>query len=268
MMTPMFRKRWTLFRLAGIPVRLHISFSLIVLLVVLASLSGGWSSILFSLSFLIAAYACVIAHEFGHCLMARHRGIETKEVMILPIGGVAVLEKNAKSPRHELEIALAGPAVNVAILAVLVPVIWLFGLIDHDFIMSMAVFNLIMIVFNMIPAFPMDGGRVLRALLWRRKGKYDATQIAVRLGRVIAVIMGIAGIVLVQYSPALLLIAVFIWIAGGVEARSVKAPPSLFQQPDPLFRFGEQVPKAFQRWGSQDKDTVTIDAEVRPVETR
>ena len=234
-MRRLLRTRWTVVTAAGIPVRVHVSFLIIVVLVVLASLEGGWPLVLFSLGFLGAAYTCVVLHELGHCLVARRLGVGTREIVVLPIGGVALLERDARRPADELVIALAGPAVNIAILAVLVPAVTLLGGWGNDFLLGLVLFNGVMVLFNMIPAFPMDGGRVLRALLTGRMGAYGATRLAARLGRVLAVLMAAAGLVFFHHSPVLLLIGVFVWFAAGAEAKRVPPPRRIFPRPDPLF---------------------------------
>jgi Zn-dependent protease/predicted transcriptional regulator len=163
-------------------------------------------------------------HEFGHALAARRYGIKTHDIILLPIGGVARLEKMPTNPLHELWIALAGPAVNIAIVSVLF--IWLKltpslepiqtpTLTIGFFLERIMMVNIYMAIFNMIPAFPMDGGRVLRAVLATRQEYGRATQIAASIGQGIAILFGIFGLF---YNPFLLLIALFVWFGASQEA--------------------------------------------------
>ena len=174
--------------------------------------------------FILAVFLCVVLHEFGHALAARRYGIKTRDIILLPIGGVARLERMPTNPLHELWVALAGPAVNIAIASVLF--IWLkltatleplqtLTLGTGTFLERIMVVNIFMVVFNMIPAFPMDGGRVLRAVLATRQEYGRATQIAASIGQGIAIIFGIFGLF---YNPFLLLIALFVWFGASQEA--------------------------------------------------
>jgi len=244
----MLKARWQIAVLAGIPVRLHVSFILVLGIVVVAALAAGHGAgggfapgflglgeWLFGLGIVVAAYSCVVLHELGHCLVARRFGIETVEIVLLPIGGIAFLrsgrdavwKSERESAHDELRIALAGPAVN-AVIATLLGVLLVFELLvpggwAHEFLVSLFVFNLGMCLFNLLlPAFPMDGGRVVRALLTPRVGKYRATQLAMKLGRVLAVLMAVLSAFVL--NPILLFIAGFIWVAAGMEARNVPRP--------------------------------------------
>ena len=174
--------------------------------------------------FILAIFMCVVLHEFGHALMARRYGIPTRDIILLPIGGVARLEKMPTQPIQELWVALAGPAVNAFIAVILFA--WLkltaswepfqtLSVTTGPFFERLMAVNLFMIVFNMIPAFPMDGGRVLRALLATRKEYGRATQIAASIGQGIAVLFGFIGLL---YNPFLLFIALFVWIGAAQEA--------------------------------------------------
>ena len=215
-------------RFSGIDVRMHFTFLLLV----------GWFALIYwrhgqslaaamaGVAFILTIFLCVVLHEFGHALAARRYGIKTRDIVLLPIGGVARLERLPTTPLHELWVSLAGPAVNVAIAAVLF--VWLkltasfepFQLMTvttGPFLERILAVNLFMVAFNMIPAFPMDGGRVLRAVIAMRTNHVRATQIAASLGQGIAVFFGVIGLF---YNPFLLLIAVFVWFGASQEARA------------------------------------------------
>ncbi len=179
--------------------------------------------------FIVLLFLCVVLHEFGHIYAARRYGIRTPDVTLLPIGGVASLERMPEKPSQEIVVALAGPAVNVVIAAVLT-CCSARALIFHKWrscrkpqsslIAQVAAANVALVVFNMIPAFPMDGGRVLRAVLATRLGFTRATRLAANIGQVLAVGLGFAGLF---GNPLLVLVAVFIFLAAGAEAGFVEA---------------------------------------------
>jgi Zn-dependent protease len=227
---------WQLGRILGIPTRIHASFALVLLWIGFSTWSAAHSgaAVVFSLGFVLAIFACVLLHEFGHALVARHFGIETRRITLLPIGGVAELERAPKDPRAELWIAAAGPAVNFALAGVLASIGLAIGYVggvgDGSFaggglasvVLSGLVWaNLMLGLFNLLPAFPMDGGRVFRALASKRVGQLRATQLAAKLGRYLAVGFGIWG--LFGSNPILVLVAVFVWIAAGRELAGVRA---------------------------------------------
>ena len=170
-------------------------------------------------------FLCVVLHEYGHALMARRYGIKTLDITLYPIGGVARLERLPKDPKQELWIALAGPAVNLAIAGILYLISGFFGAsvaveaiwaAAPTNILGMLIwFNLVMVGFNMIPAFPMDGGRVLRAGLAQTMSFSRATQIAGVVGQGVAVIMAIYGIFSSQIM--LIFIAIFVIVAAKQE---------------------------------------------------
>lgn len=176
----------------------------------------------------LGLFTCVILHEFGHALTARHYGIQTKDITLLPIGGVARLERMPEDPKQELWVALAGPAVNVVIAAVT----WLVLLVTRggpdltginmesgSFLDRIFLVNIFLVLFNMLPAFPMDGGRVVRALLATQMEYTRATQIAAHLGQSMAMLFGLLGFL---YSPMLIFIAIFVWIGASQEANLVE----------------------------------------------
>jgi len=214
--------------IAGTAVRIHITFLLFLVWIFAASyVSGGadaaWSSLLFT----VLLFLCVLAHEFGHIFTARAFGVATPDVTLLPIGGVARLERIPEEPGQELLIALAGPLVNVVIAIGLV----IFANADlstghlaqmEDGRISMvdrlAAVNLFLALFNMIPAFPMDGGRVLRALLAIRLGHVRATEVAAAIGQACAFVLGFLGLF---FNPILIFIAIFVYLAAASEAQLV-----------------------------------------------
>jgi Zn-dependent protease/predicted transcriptional regulator len=222
-------------RIAGIPIRVHITFALILIFgMVQWGIPYGLGGAFFGLALMLLLFVCVTLHELGHALAARAVGIGTRDIILLPIGGVALLERNPREPRHELLIALAGPAVNVVLAIGLGIMAWLFGMnMGNGFALPdgapspallltwLFAANISLVLFNLIPAFPLDGGRVLRALLAMRLGEGMATRLAVRIGRGIAAVMGIFG--LFSFNLALMLIALFIYLSSGQEQRSTEA---------------------------------------------
>ena len=209
---------WKIGRVAGIDLFLHPTF----LLILWYSLFSG-----LSLVFLLGLFGCVVLHELGHALMARRFGIQTLDITLYPIGGVARLERMPRAPGAELLIALAGPAVNFAIVAGLMLLGFLgLGTSDStaflgDFLDSLMVVNLVLGVFNLIPAFPMDGGRVLRPLLSGWLGRARATTIAATIGRGLALAFGVYALCQFNFLQAAL--AAFIFMAAGAEERGVLA---------------------------------------------
>jgi stage IV sporulation protein FB len=188
---------------------------------------GGQEAAIEGVLFIVLVFACVLAHEFGHILAARRYGIRTPEVTLWPIGGVASLERIPEKPGEELVVAVAGPAVNVAIAGAIV---LLLGLSLDTAAMTemenpragllarLAAANIFLVVFNMIPAFPMDGGRVLRALLAMRMNHAEATRIAARIGQGAAFLFALAGLFL---NPMLIVIGLFIYLSATAESQHV-----------------------------------------------
>jgi len=202
-------------RFAGIDVYMHVTFLLLVSWVALLHWKQGQSitAVVAGVAFILAVFLCVVLHEFGHALTARHYGIKTRDIILLPIGGVARLERLPTNPLQELWVALAGPAVNIVIAFGLF--LWLnftasfepiqkLTVTTGPFVERIMAVNLFLVAFNMIPAFPMDGGRVLRAILATRKEYSQATQIAASIGQGIAILFGFVGLF---YNPFLLFIA-------------------------------------------------------------
>ncbi len=226
---------WRIGSFAGIGVYIHATFLLILGWVVLSHWLQGHTvaATVAGVVFMLALFGCILLHEFGHALMAKKYGIRTRDITLLPIGGVARLERMPDEPRQELWVALAGPAVNVVIAAALYA--WLtlsdtleplgsLGLASGSFWERLMVLNVFVVVFNLIPAFPMDGGRVLRALLAMRLEYTRATQIAATVGQGLALVFGFVGLFT---NPFLLFIALFVWIGAGQEAGMVQMKAAL-----------------------------------------
>jgi stage IV sporulation protein FB len=214
--------------IAGTAVRIHITFILFLIWIFVASwVQGGPEAAWNGLAFLILLFACVLAHEFGHIFTARAFGVATPDVTLLPIGGVARLERIPEAPGEELLVAIAGPLVNVAIALALIVFFGaslspqhLAAVESHQVSMidRLAAVNLFLVVFNMIPAFPMDGGRVLRALLAMRLGHVRATEVAATIGQWTAFGLGFLGLFT---NPMLIFIAIFVYLAASSEAQLV-----------------------------------------------
>jgi len=212
------RTSWKLGRVAGIDLFLHPSF--FILLAFYGATQGPGAILLVS-----AAFGCVLLHELGHALMARGFGIGTEDITLYPIGGVARLRRMPKAPGAEMLIALAGPAVNVVIALALWSMMEL-GLLGSAFAGSLLMINVVLAVFNLVPAFPMDGGRILRALLSGWLGRERATVIAAGLGRGLALAFGLYLLLNNPTFPDVLFplaLAAFIYMAAGAEMMQVLA---------------------------------------------
>jgi Zn-dependent protease/CBS domain-containing protein len=219
-----------LFDVAGTAVRIHFTFFLLLAWIgAVHWLRGGPAEAIDGVLFIAVLFLCVVLHEFGHVFAARRYGIKTPDVTLLPIGGVASLERMPEKPSQEIVVALAGPAVNLVIAVVLIGVLGArFDLsqmaqleqAQSTFTGRVAAANVALLLFNLIPAFPMDGGRVLRALLAVPMGHTRATRVAAGIGQALAVVFGILGLL---GNPMLMLIAVFIFLAASGEAGYVQA---------------------------------------------
>jgi Zn-dependent protease len=219
----------------GIGVYMHATFLILIAFVAYSHWAAGegLAKTLEGVGFILALFGCVVLHEFGHALMAARFGIKTRDITLLPIGGVARLERMPEEPLQELWVALAGPAVNVVIAAVLL--VWLYlsatlmpletvTTTGGPFLERLMIVNVLLVVFNMLPAFPMDGGRVLRAVLATRMDYTRATQIAAAAGQSMALLFGLIGFL---YNPFLLFIALFVWIGAAQEASLVQIRSAL-----------------------------------------
>ncbi|MGL4462894.1 MAG: site-2 protease family protein, partial [Planctomycetia bacterium] len=217
-------------RFAGIDVFLHWTFLLLLGWVFLAHLGSGdsMSKALEGVAFILSIFACVVLHEFGHALAAKGVGIATRDVTILPIGGVARLERMPDEPLQELWVALAGPLVNVVIAGGLIlgmsaaidPKLLSPDMAEKSFLAKLTAVNLALVFFNMLPAFPMDGGRVLRALLATRMDYVLATRTAASVGQIMAMLFGLVG--LMSGNPFLVFIAFFVFLGAAEEAHAVE----------------------------------------------
>lgn len=261
---------WRIGRIAGIDLYVHGTFLILL----------GWIGLVHylprrsvldaanGLVFIVALFGIVVLHELGHALTARRFGIRTRDITLLPIGGVARLERMPEQPRQELLVALAGPAVNVVLAALLFA--WLqvtsgwqpleqLGVTGGSFAARLMVVNVFLAAFNLLPAFPMDGGRVLRALLAMRMDYVRATQLAASIGQGMAFFFGFLGLL---YNPFLLFIAFFVWIGAAGEAAMVQIKSALGGIPiqeamitnfhtlaprDPLQRAVDHILQGFQQ---------------------
>ena len=286
---------WKIAEVAGIGIYVHFTF--VFLLALLPSFyygeRGGWPGVIFGAVLLVSLFTIVVLHELGHALTARRFGIRTRDITLLPIGGVARLERIPEDPRQELLIAIAGPAVNVVIAVVCLAGMLLIAkgsellgwvqsahetlaslfqppgetdglsslpLLGVAFLAQLTLVNIYMVVFNLLPAFPMDGGRVLRALLAMRMEYVRATQVAAAVGQGMAFLFGITGLLTHHYI--LLFIALFVWmgaaseaslvevrhVLGGVPVRNAMITAFQTVTPDTLLRaVGQHIIAGFQQ---------------------
>ncbi len=217
----MFRNSSEIGRLFGIKIRVHWTMLLLAAWIFLSGLVTGGGSVaaVTTLIFVAAIFACVLFHEIGHALAARQFGIATHDITLLPIGGVAALTRMPKDPLQELWIAAAGPLVNVAIATLIFAVLTVGSVSGSSpaghFFWQLGLVNVALVLFNMIPAFPMDGGRILRALLAMIMNHASATRIAATVGQVSAVGLGLLG--LFSGNFMLVLVAGFVYLAARAE---------------------------------------------------
>ncbi|RWB36333.1 MAG: CBS domain-containing protein [Mesorhizobium sp.] len=215
--------------IAGTTVRVHFTFLLLLVWIWLTHYRiGGTPAAWEGVAFIIAVFACVVLHEFGHIAAARYFGIGTPDITLFPIGGVARLERMPEEPGQEFVIAVAGPLVNVAIAALIFALLGgsagveqMAGIEDPrmNFLARLAGVNVFLVLFNMIPAFPMDGGRILRAALAARLSWSRATQIAATIGQGLAFVFGFVGLF---YNPLLIFIGIFVYLAAAAEAQNAQ----------------------------------------------
>lgn len=229
--------KWSLklIRLAGIDVYVHVTFFILIAWIGLSywRLGGSLAAVIAGIGFILALFSCVVLHELGHALMARRYGIRTRHITLLPIGGVAMLERMPEDPQQEIAVALAGPAVNLLIALglwlwltannALVPAAQL-SVTGGPVLERLMAANLMLGLFNLLPAFPMDGGRVLRAVLAMRMAHARATRVAASVGQGLALWLGFIGLL---YNPLLIFIALFVWIGAAAEAGSAQLKSTL-----------------------------------------
>ncbi|MFG0285361.1 MAG: site-2 protease family protein [Phycisphaerales bacterium JB039] len=217
-------------RLLGIPLYIHWTFAILLGWILFARMSAGATFLeaLGTIGFVLALFGCVILHELGHAVAARGFGVPTRDITLLPIGGLARLERMPEEPTQELVIAIAGPLVNVVIAAGLLGAKLALGglgsltpveLIGGHWLDQLLYINIALVLFNMLPAFPMDGGRALRAILATKLDYVNATRVAANLGIAMAVLFGLAGLMI---NPLLIFIALFVGLGAQAEARHVE----------------------------------------------
>jgi Zn-dependent protease len=236
-------------RLFGIPLYIHPTFLLLPAWILLSHPGAGAVTALFLVLWVLTVFGCVVLHELGHALMARHFGIGTRDITLYPIGGVARLESMGERPGQELCIALAGPAVNLAIALLLAPVglLGLFavpgeglsfslamgpGILAVKFLTLVWLSNIGLLLFNLLPCFPMDGGRVLRALLTLGFGRLRATEVAAGVGLVLAMLIG--TLALFHGNLLSVVLALFVIFAGQQELRVVRWQEGRRAEPRPV----------------------------------
>ncbi len=230
------RSNLNLGSISGIKIKVHWTFLFLIVWIIFVELKRGGTteSILFNITFVLAVFFCVVLHELGHALTAKSFGIVTKKITLLPIGGMASLDSLPESPKQELLVVIAGPLVNLAIallLYIIVPVQdymhlnftesfeALMSFTLQNFLFYLFIVNIGLVVFNIIPAFPMDGGRILRALLAMRMSRVKATQIASSIGQFIAALFLLIGLL---YNPFLIFIALFVFLGAYGENKMVQ----------------------------------------------
>jgi Zn-dependent protease/predicted transcriptional regulator len=229
------RWSWRLGAIAGIPVYVHATFALLLAWVALSPVvrGNGVRAMSSGLLLILSIFACVVLHELSHALMARRFGIRTRDITLLPIGGVASLEKMPEKPSQELLVAVAGPAMSLAVALVLFGLLALLkgptgleglNLVGGPFLTKLMWINLLLAGFNLLPAFPMDGGRVLRAALALRMDRGRATEVAARIGQGMALLFGALGLF---HNPFLVIIAVFVWMGAKGEVSLVQLKSAL-----------------------------------------
>jgi stage IV sporulation protein FB len=208
-------------RVSGIEIRLHATFFLLVVLFIVAGAAPEGPGVPIALAWLVLAFTCVVVHELAHCFVGRTRGAVVHEIVLLPIGGVSKLEHLPERPQDELAMAVAGPAASLALAAVagmaalaagdsLLPV----EILGDSLVAGLFWFNLLVAAFNLLPAFPLDGGRVLRALLERAYDLERATHVAATAGRTLAVAMILVGVL---FNVWLVIIGIFVYFGASTE---------------------------------------------------
>ena len=280
---------WRIGSIAGIALHVHATFLILLAWIAIGEYrrSGSAASAINGLVFVLAVFGTVVLHELGHALAARRYGIKTRDITLLPIGGVARLERMPREPKQELIVALAGPAVNVVLAALFYLLLRATGgvpatvesgavsagILERAFLAQLLAVNIWLVLFNMIPAFPMDGGRVLRAALAMRNGDYArATASAAKVGKFFALVFAIVGFFIIG-NPLLVFIALFVWLGAAGEAAAAQTTATLdgvpiqalmitdvrtLSQRDPLARAVDLILDGFQQdFPVVDGDVVT-----------
>lgn len=229
------RWSWKIAQVGDIGVYVHATFAILLLWMAISfwSEQPSVTFVLSGLAFVLLLFACVTMHEFGHALTARHFGVRTRDITLLPIGGIAHAERIPKDPKQEFAIAIAGPVVTLLIAAALF--LWLrithtwqplarLSMTGGPFVERLMIVNLSLAVFNMLPAFPMDGGRVLRALLASRMAHARATAVAAKLGQAVAFMFGVLSLF---GNPVLAVIGLFVWFGAAQESQLAQMESAL-----------------------------------------
>jgi len=242
----MFGTSYQIGKIYGIPIKVHITLILVLPLIGLDfARFVGPNAFIWGLAAAVGLFASIALHELGHSIVAARKGSPAREILLLPIGGLAQLESMPRDPNDEFQVAIAGPAVSFGL--------WIIGWVVGDLFINAGMkspgiilrllgsVNLMLVLFNLLPSFPMDGGRIFRAWLTPRVGRLLATQIAAKTGRFMAIVFGIIG--LLKLNIFLILIAIFIYQAAGAEYRMVRIQEAQRRtQPHPWVSGQEQWP--------------------------
>jgi stage IV sporulation protein FB len=256
---------------AGIPVRIHATFPLVLILyAAIAAASGSWRDGFEAMVLVLSVFVCVVLHEFGHCLQIKRYGIRVRDIVLFPIGGMARAESLPENPRHEIVVAISGPAVNFVIAGVLFAGLLLAGIPPHadGYLVSLAWVNLGLGLFNLIPAFPMDGGRILRGVLHLRMPYLAATRRARDIGQLLS--LGFVAIAFMDTTFIMLaVVAIFVFIGGMLEERAVtvrmrlggRRAGDLADTTSQVFAATDRIDAVFPRIGADAAPAYAIAAE-------
>lgn len=269
------KRAFTIGKLLGVKISMHWTFLLLILFVAFSAWSngGGAQAVGWNIAYVLTIFFCVVLHELGHIQMGRRFGVNTKTITLLPIGGMANMESIPKKPKEELLVAIAGPLVNVGIAILLYPFIgdlssylqtqqetqnaaW--NISAGNFVVNLFLVNVALVVFNLIPAFPMDGGRMLRAVLAMRMSRLKATQLASRTGQIMAVLFFFLGLL---YNPILALVGIFVFFGARGENNMVQQDELLsgFRVKDVMSEDFEAVESTDSIDKAKDKFIATCD---------
>ncbi|HVV87723.1 MAG TPA: site-2 protease family protein [Kofleriaceae bacterium] len=225
---------WRIGSLGGVPIRVHVTLLLLLAWIAMSYwLVGGPTATAVGALMLVTVFAIIVVHELGHALMARHFGVRTRQILLLPIGGISSIERVPEQPLQELAVALVGPAINLVLAALLAVGLAAAGASNDPalattpgvaFAASLVWINVALAVFNLLPAFPLDGGRALRALLSLRMDRDRATGIAATAGKVLALVLAVVGLAV---NVWLVLIAAVVWLGARQERELVRVRTSL-----------------------------------------